>query len=199
MPTAATLLTVSPNCENADFYLSGGAINPTTGGQVYINIYLVNTDGTETQIYEGNPDVDTYSDGTVNFNVSSLISGTNTLYDAGNATLDAIIEGITSFNGLFNFEFTSNDGEVFYTASTYILGICSVDCCMANLVSSVINCSCGCDCEDDICNATLKKVEKILILIKCAVIDATTGDPASALTKYNKALELCDSTCDCNC
>ena len=47
MPASATLMTVSPNCENVDFHLSGGAINPTTGGQVYINIYLVNEDGTE--------------------------------------------------------------------------------------------------------------------------------------------------------
>jgi hypothetical protein len=199
MPTSATLQTISPNCENADFYLSGGAIITGTGGQVYINVYLVNADGTETQIYEGDPDVDTNSDSTINFNVSSLTSGTNTLYDTGNATLDAIIEGITNFNGLFNFEFISNDGETNYTASTYTLGTCTVDCCMANLVSSAIDCSCGCDCEDDICNATLKKVEKILILIKCAIIDANGGDPASALSKYNKAVELCDSTCDCNC
>lgn len=199
MPTAATLLTVSPNCENANFYLSGGGINPTTGGQVYINIYLVNIDGTQTKIYEGDPDVDTANDGTVNFNVSSLISGTNMLYDNGNAELDAIIDGITSFNGLFNFEFISNYGETNYITTAYVLGTCSIDCCMANLVSSVIDCSCGCECEDDTCNATLKKVEKILVLIKCAVIDVTTGDTASALTKYNKALELCDSTCDCNC
>lgn len=199
MPASATLMTVSPNCENVDFHLSGGAINPTTGGQVYINIYLVNEDGTETQIYEGDPDVDTASDGTVNFNIDSLTSITNVLYDSGNATLDAIIEGITNFNGLFNFEFISNDGEENYTASVYSLGTCSIDYCLANLVSSALDCSCDCDCNTDNCNAIIKRAEKILILITAATIDANNNDPASAILKYNKAAELCDETCDCNC
>ncbi len=196
MPTSATLLNLSPNCKNADFYLSGGGIVPETGGSVYINVYLTdNTTGLGTQIYQGDPDVDVFDDGTINFNINALTSETNLLYNTGNAELDAIIEGITSFNGLFSFEFISNSGEDIFTASTYALGTCAIDCCMANLLGTVINCNCeGGDCHD-----TIRKIEKILILIRCAVVDAANGNIAAAQEKYNKAVELCDSTCDCNC
>jgi hypothetical protein len=196
MPTSATLLNLSPNCKNADFYLSGGAMVPNSGGTVYINVYLTDTTtGLGTKIYEGDPDVDTNYDNTINFNVSSLTDSTNQLYDTGDAELDAIIESITSFNGLFSFEFTSNIGEDVYTTSTYTLGTCAIDCCMANLLGTVINCNCeGGDCHD-----VIRKIEKILILIRCAVVDAANGDIAAAQEKYNKAAELCDSTCDCNC
>lgn len=196
MPTSATLLNLSPNCKNADFYLSGGNVLPNAGGAVYINVYLTDTTtGLGTKIYEGDPDVDTNEDGTINFNIDSLTDSSNQLYNAGNAELDAIIEGITSFNGLFSFEFRSNSGEDIYTASTYTLGTCAIDCCMANLLGTVINCNCeGGDCHD-----VIRKIEKILILIRCAVVDAANGDIAAAQEKYNKAAELCDSTCDCNC
>lgn len=196
MPTSATLLNLSPNCKNADFYLSGVDIVPNQGGSVYINVYLTDTTtGLGTQIYQGDPNVDTNSDGTINFNISSLTDSTNQLYNVGNAELDAIIEGITSFNGLFNFEFRGIVGEDVYTASTYTLGTCAIDCCMANLLGTVINCSCG----EDECHDVIRKIEKILILIRCAVVDAANGDIAAAQEKYNKAAELCDLTCDCNC
>jgi hypothetical protein len=198
MPTSATLLNLSPNCKNADFYLSGGAMSPNnnSGGTVYINVYLTDTTtGLGTQVYQGDPDVDANFDGSINFNVSSLTSSTNMLYDNDDAELDAIIESITSFNGLFSFEFISNDGEVDYTASTYTLGTCAIDCCMANLLGTVINCGCG----EDECHDVIRKIEKILILIRCAVVDAANGDIAAAQLKYNKAAELCDLTCDCNC
>ena len=49
--------------------------------------------------------------GSKDFNIDSLTDSSNQLYNAGNAELDAIIESITSFNGLFSFEFRSNSGE----------------------------------------------------------------------------------------
>jgi hypothetical protein len=194
MPTSASLLNLSPNCTSGYFYLSGGGISPTTGGAVYINVYLVNGE-VETKIYEGDPDVNTTDTGAINFSVTSLTTNTNQLYDAGDDELDALIESIINFNGLFKFEFKSNEEEVDYIASTYALGTCAIDCCMANLLGTVINCNCeGGDCHD-----VIRKIEKILILIRCAVVDAANGDIAAAQEKYNKAAELCDSTCDCNC
>jgi hypothetical protein len=194
MPTSASLINLNPNCTSGEFYLSGGALTPNAGGAVYIDVYVVNGE-VETKIYDGDPDIDTNTDSSINFNITSLTDSTNMLYDQGDAELDALIESITSFNGLFKFEFTSNSGEDFYTASTYALGTCAIDCCMANLLGPVINCNCeGGDCHD-----TIRKIEKILILIRCAVVDTANGDIAAAQEKYNKAVELCDSTCDCNC
>jgi len=194
MPTSASLINLNPNCTSGEFYLSGGALTPNVGGAVYIDVYVVNGE-VETKIYDGDPDIDTNTDSSINFNITSLTDSTNMLYDQGDAELDALIESITNFNGLFKFEFTSNSGEDFYTASTYALGTCAIDCCMANLLGPVINCNCeGGDCHD-----TIRKIEKILILIRCAVVDTANGDIAAAQEKYNKAAELCDSTCDCNC
>jgi hypothetical protein len=194
MPTSASLINLNPNCTSGEFYLSGGALTPNAGGAVYIDVYVVNGE-VETKIYDGDPDIDTNTDSSINFNITSLTDSTNILYNQGDAELDALIESITNFNGLFKFEFTSNSGEDFYTASTYALGTCAIDCCMANLLGPVINCNCeGGDCHD-----TIRKIEKILILIRCAVVDTANGDIAAAQEKYNKAAELCDSTCDCNC
>jgi hypothetical protein len=194
MPTSASLLNLSPNCTSGYFYLAGGGVNPTTGGAVNISVYLVNGE-VETKIYQGNPTVNTTTTGAINFNITSLKSGTNQLYNAGNAELNALINSITNFNGLFKFEFKSTIATVNYIASTYALGTSAIDCCMANLLSTVINCNCeGGDCHD-----VIRKIEKILILIQCAVVDAANRDIAAAQEKYNKATELCDSTCDCNC
>jgi hypothetical protein len=194
MPTSASLINLSPNCTSGYFYLSGGEISPTVGGTVYIDVYIVNGE-VETKIYDGDPNIDTSLTGTINFNVNTLTDSSNQLYDQGDAELDALIESITNFNGLFKFEFTSNIGEEIFTASTYALGTSAIDCCMANLLGTVINCNCeGGDCHD-----VIRKIEKILILIRCAVVDAANGDIAAAQEKYNKAAELCDSTCDCNC
>jgi len=193
MALLGTLLGVSPNCKAAEFALYPGT---SEGNQdVLVNVYLVQGD-LETQIYsnEGNETPGTYFTTSIyKFTIENLVDDTNTLYNTGeNEELDALIESITSLNGLFKFEFINVDDP---DVITYTLGTCAIDCCMANLLGTVINCNCeGGDCHD-----VIRKIEKILILIRCAVVDAANRDIAAAQEKYNKAAELCDSTCDCNC
>ena len=191
MAFIASLLSVSPNCTGATI----AALSSVQEGSPDLlgKIYLVQGE-VETLIFESELPINTNIE-TWEFIISQLTdTNLNVLYDAGNAELDALIESITNLNGLYKFEMIADDMSV-ETHSCYVLGTCAIDCCMANLLGTVINCNCeGGDCHD-----VIRKIEKILILIRCAVVDAANGDIAAAQEKYNKAAELCDSTCDCNC
>lgn len=188
MALETALTGVSPNCNAISFYTLTDSNNYT------VSIYLVEG-SEETEIYR---QVD-LGDGTQSVVVDSLITDLNEIYGV-DPDLDAIIESITNFNGAFKVEVKEYDlidsvSTLIDSDYMYYLGTCAIDCCMANLLSTVINCNCdGGDCHD-----VIRKIEKILILIRCAVVDAANKDVASALEKYNKAAELCDSTCDCNC
>jgi len=194
MALIGSLISVSPNCTGANLAIT--LTNDDGTPDVLGSIYLVQ--GTEeTKIYQSTSYVGTGAENATNwlFNIEQLIDTSwNELYNADDDELDALIESITNLNGLYKFVMTvdSENGEV---KETYVLGTCAIDCCMANLLSTVINCNCeGGDCHD-----VIRKIEKILILIRCAVVDAANGNIAAAQEKYNKAAELCDSTCDCNC
>lgn len=191
MSFIASLVSVSPNCTGATI----AALSSVQEGSPDLlgKIYLVEG-STETLIFQSELPINT-NIGTWEFIISQLTDvNLNILYNAGNAELDALIESITNLNGLYKFEMIADD-ESNETHSCYALGTCAIDCCMANLLGTVINCTCG----ESECHDIIRKIEKILILIRCAVVDAANGDIASAQEKYNKAAELCDSTCDCNC
>ncbi len=185
-----SLISVSPNCTAANF----AVLSPDHTGtsDALGKIYLVQGE-VETQIFQSaNPvNIDTNWYFVIEHLTDSVI---NELYNAGNAELDALIESTTNLNGLYKFEMILDDISA-ETKTVYVLGTCAIDCCMANLLGTVINCN----CESGDCHDVIRKIEKILILIRCAVVDAANGDIAAAQEKYNKAAELCDSTCDCNC
>ena len=188
---------MSPNCTYAEFALyAGGA---TGNNDVFIDVYLV--EGTvETKIFSIDPDDDglggTYGDTAIQkFPIAYLTDSLNMLYNAGNDELDALIESITAFNGTFKFVFTDAIDST-NTSTTYTVGTCSIDCCLANLIQTNLDCT----CTDGDCCEDIKKAEKILILSRAATLDAANGDIAGATEKYNKAVELCgDTPCDCNC
>ena len=188
MSVIGSNLTISPNCSTLSINVS----NIDESGYI-ANLYLVEGEAS-TQIFQS----DVQTTGPATITIEDLTnSEVNLLYGQSETPteLDGIIEGITSFNGLVNFTLIDNFEEAVETPASYILGTCAIDCCMANLLGTVINCNCeGGDCHD-----VIRKIEKILILIRCAVVDAANGDIAAAQLKYNKAAELCDSTCDCNC
>ncbi len=194
MALIGSLISVSPNCTGANLVVTN--TNDIGTPDVLGSIYLIQ--GTEeTKIYQSlnYVNIDTVNATNWLFNIEQLTDPTwNELYNVGNTELDALIESITNLNGLYKFVMTV-DNENGEFKETYVLGTCAIDCCMANLLGTVINCNCeGGDCHD-----VIRKIEKILILIRCAVVDAANGDIAAAQEKYNKAAELCDSTCDCNC
>ena len=82
---------------------------------------------------------------------------------------------------------------------------CDIDCCLTKLTNELIDCAC--DCER--CSKTLAKAQKILLLVQSAEFALIQTDAISSSTsagyvldaynKYNKALEICNETCGCNC
>lgn len=181
MALSASLLNVSADCKAIS---SAVAIHIENYD---ISVFLIEGD-VQTEIYRG---VDNSQE--VNtVHVHNLIdSNFNELYGVSDET-DAIIESITNFNGIYKIEVTDGTTTIDY----YSVGTCAVDCCLANLIQTNLDCTCtnGDCCED------IKKAEKIFILIKGAILDAANADIAGATEKYNKAVEICDAQpCDCNC
>ena len=73
---------------------------------------------------------------------------------------------------------------------------CQIDCCIAKLVESAINCTCKCDK----CKEELDRAEKIFLLLQSAVYAAEVVENIKdAQDKYAKANELCTEVCACGC
>lgn len=73
---------------------------------------------------------------------------------------------------------------------------CQIDCCIAKLVESAINCTCKCDK----CKEELDRAEKIFLLLQSAVYAAEVAENIEdAQAKYAKANELCTEVCACGC
>ncbi len=186
MALSASLIGVTANCEGIS-----SAITVSTAANYDLKIYLLEGD-VETKIYQ-QVDIDEAVPANITITTQALLnSGVNDMYDSGNDELDAIIESITTFNGIFKVEI--DDGTD--TVQFYSVGTCSIDCCLANLIQANLDCT----CTDGDCCEDIKKAEKILILTRAAILDGANGDIVGATEKYNKAVELCGSTpCDCNC
>jgi hypothetical protein len=119
---------------------------------------------------------------------------TDTLVDSGDATTDWVIDATTvegqgSFNGVITLEEVNGDAD-------YIVSTCEIDCCIASLVESAINCTCECDkCDDD-----LRIAEKVQLLIVSAKHSTySQSNVTDATEKYNKAKDFCTATCACGC
>lgn len=76
------------------------------------------------------------------------------------------------------------------------VGSCQIDCCIAKLLESAINCTCKCDK----CKEELDRAEKIFLLLQSSKYAAEAGNNYDdAIAKYKKANELCTETCACGC
>ena len=83
-----------------------------------------------------------------------------------------------------------------FVAEAATVGSCQIDCCIAKLLESAINCTCHCDK----CKEELDIAEKIFLLLQSSKYAAEAGNNYDdAVAKYNKANELCIETCACGC
>jgi hypothetical protein len=93
-----------------------------------------------------------------------------------------------SLSGILSFAI--NDVPKLYT-----IGTCELQCCVAGLLQSSIDCACKCSkCDDD-----LRKAQKIHLLSESAVYAVNEGNITEAINKYNSAKSFCDETCGCGC
>jgi hypothetical protein len=107
---------------------------------------------------------------------------------SGTWTLSSTTAGET-FNGVITISYPDGDIE------KYAVGTCELDCCIAGLVTSAINCTCECDkCDED-----LRTAEKVRLLSQSAIYSAVELNLTDAINKYNKAKEFCTASCACGC
>lgn len=77
----------------------------------------------------------------------------------------------------------------------YVFGSCELDCCVAGLLQSSIDCTCKCSkCDDD-----LRKAQKIHLLSESARYAVNNLNITDAINKYKTAKSFCDETCGCGC
>jgi len=100
--------------------------------------------------------------------------------------------GIPNFEGLIQVDIQVGSKQF----SFGVVGTCSVDCCIAKLTESAINCTCKCDK----CKEELDRAKKIFLLLQSSIYAAEQAfNFRDALDKYNKAKELCTEVCACGC
>ena len=135
--------------------------------------------------------------GTVEFTYYNYI--TTTTYDE---TI-SVVDGVAVWNLISNDLPTSEtmNGVITITEGTSgttlpVIGGCEINCCIASLVQSAIDCHCQCGkCDED-----LKTAEKVNLLLKSAQYTAfSNANISDAILKYNKAKSLCTATCACGC
>jgi hypothetical protein len=81
------------------------------------------------------------------------------------------------------------------TPRKYLIGTCELDCCVADLLQTSIDCACNCSkCDDD-----LRKAEKIHLLSESAKYAVINNNITDAINKYKTAKSFCDETCGCGC
>tara|TARA_R100000234_G_scaffold117205_1_gene95299 strand:+ start:69 stop:584 length:516 start_codon:yes stop_codon:yes gene_type:complete len=138
-------------------------------------------------------------------NIDPTITGSYTAavnYDAftGRGIINIPTENLSSKNGVFKVCVVENSIEV---ACKPVLIKCDIDCCLVKLTDELIDCSCDCPR----CAKTLAKAQKVFLLLQSAqsAVDIAstdvnnTGYHLDILEKYNKAKEICDNSCGCDC
>ena len=105
-------------------------------------------------------------------------------------------------NGLFVVRLIENGIE---QVRKPLLNHCDIDCCLAKLTKELLDCAC--DCAK--CSTVLAKAQKIFLLLDAAntgisvlnqsTVYATGAHFLDIYEKYNKAKELCDASCGCDC
>ena len=80
---------------------------------------------------------------------------------------------------------------------------CDIDCCLTKLTNELIDCAC--DCPK--CSSALAKAQKVFLLLDSAnstleLAGSSTNSSGyyeDIVNKYNKAKEICDNSCGCDC
>tara|TARA_R100000700_G_scaffold40747_2_gene57455 strand:- start:254 stop:757 length:504 start_codon:yes stop_codon:yes gene_type:complete len=121
-------------------------------------------------------------------------------YDgSGKGTLNFPSENLPSQYGVYRACLSENGLE--YGCKPFIIK-CNIDCCLNKLTYELIDCHC--DCAR--CATAMAKAQKIYLLLQSAISSVEiAGENQSnsyyidILHKYNKAKEICDNSCGCDC
>jgi hypothetical protein len=171
------------------FKINGMSANATiTGDCKYISLVLSGAQGAASVLIS-------------NGGISHSFNVTLPANEAAYHTVVSLEAVSLSSDGIFEITVTDSAGTI-HEAGTF--GKCSLNCCIAKKVDSLL----GCDCDCKKCDAKLITAERVLLLITGIETDlAQLGEDSSvnaglfenAKKKYNKALELCSDSCGCSC
>ncbi len=141
-------------------------------------------------------------------NIDPNVGGTytaNMAYDAttGKGRINIPITNLTASNGVF--EVCQVEGGIKKACKPVVIH-CDIDCCLTKLTNEIVDCSCDCPR----CASALAKAQKVFLLLDSAdsstqIASTTVSENGASgyyleiLSKYNKAKEICDNSCGCDC
>ena len=129
---------------------------------------------------------------------------TTMAYDfaTGKGIINIPVGNLSSSYGVFKLCLEENG--VKYACKPLLIK-CDIDCCLTKLTNELVDCDCDCPR----CAKSLAKAQKIFLLLQSAIsaVDLAAGSPGvtsasyydELVSKYNKARELCDNSCGCDC
>ena len=129
---------------------------------------------------------------------------TTMAYDTttGRGSINIPVSSLTASNGAFKVCLSENSIE--YVCKPVLIK-CDIDCCLTKLTNELIDCDCDCPR----CAKSLAKAQKIFLLLQSAASAVELAGSSNTITasayynellaKYNKARELCDNSCGCDC
>ena len=91
---------------------------------------------------------------------------------------------------------TNNNPDATAYATHHTIAPCKINCCIAKLAQSGLECDCNCGkCADD-----LMRAQKAFLMLKGAYYTAENKkDAVNAEKLYLKAAQLCEEVCACGC
>jgi|TARA_R110000787_G_scaffold161275_2_gene274716 hypothetical protein len=124
--------------------------------------------------------------------VGQIITITFTAAELSAVTAASQTGVAAELSGVYVFRVT--EGQTISTAG--VLAACTLDCCIANEINDFMSCPC-----DPTKSPKLEKATKVFLLREGAEADlsAAIQNPDNALAKFNKATEICASSCGCGC
>lgn len=142
--------------------------------------------------------------GQVTVSNGSLTYQTYVNLPTGNATYNSVIDLQTSVgtrDGIFVIRLTDSLNDVSETA---VLGRCSLLCCVAKKMDTILGCDCGCSK----CQLALTQANRVNLLIVAieSKLNQLGTDPlvnqgiiTNVTDLYNKGVDLCTDSCGCGC
>jgi len=134
-----------------------------------------------------------------NINTNDSYSAIMSYDSSGRGRINVPIANLPSANGAY--KVCLSEQTIEYICKPILIK-CDIDCCLTKLTNELIDCACDCPR----CATSLAKAQKIFLLLQSAAsaVEIASANPSTGYfkdinDKYNKAREICDNSCGCDC
>ena len=191
----AVKLSLTPDCRLLTYHLTGISSENLNDADIAAGV----VDLASVEVYSNGELAQSFEANLMNFEVDSVIPDLEVT--ANQYTINIGNDSNFDGGGIITMLMQDSGGN---TASSAILSSCELDCCLAQKVLDLTNCTdCNPKCSDKL--ATAQKIFLYLESIRTMLsqlgndVGINEGIISQALDTYNAAKDLCSDSCGCNC